>query len=74
MTLGDKFYLFSDGYIDQFGGPREKRFGSRQLSKLILEISELGIKEQGNIITSRMEEWKGGFDQIDDITFMGFKV
>jgi serine phosphatase RsbU (regulator of sigma subunit) len=74
MKPGDCFYLFSDGYIDQFGGPKEKRFGSKQLSNLINEIKPLDIKEQGQIIASKMDNWKTGVDQIDDITFMGFKV
>jgi serine phosphatase RsbU (regulator of sigma subunit) len=74
MKLGDCFYLFSDGYIDQFGGPKEKRFGSKQLLNLIKEIQAFDIKEQGKIISTKMEDWKKGEDQIDDITFMGFKV
>lgn len=74
MNGGDHFYMFSDGYIDQFGGPKNKRFGSKQLASLIKEMNGMDIKEQGRIMSNKMEEWKRGIDQIDDITIMGFKV
>lgn len=74
MKKGDHFYMFSDGYIDQFGGPQEKRFGSKRLNQLLHQIVHLDIKEQGAIISHTMAEWKGDQDQIDDITFMGFIV
>ncbi len=74
MKKNDRFYLFSDGYIDQFGGPNNKRFGSKRLNLLLNDIKELNIKDQGNVIKQTMKEWKGSEDQIDDITFMGLVV
>lgn len=74
MKKNDRFYLFTDGYIDQFGGPNNKRFGSKRLNLLLNEIKELGIKEQGEIIQQTMKDWKGSEDQIDDITFLGLVV
>lgn len=74
MKKGDRFYMCSDGYIDQFGGPNGKRFGSKRMTQLLNDIKELDIKEQGKIIEKTMIDWKGNEDQIDDITFMGFIV
>lgn len=74
MRKGDRFYMCSDGYIDQFGGPLGKRFGSKRLYELLNEINHLSIKEQGAIIEQTMKDWKGSEEQIDDITFMGFII
>lgn len=74
IKKGDCFYLLTDGYIDQFGGPHEKRYGSKRLFKLIANLYKKDIQEQGEIIKREMKRWKGIEEQIDDITFMGFKI
>ena len=74
MQKGDTIYLFSDGYIDQFGGPRGKKFMSKRLRQLFLEIQEMSMEEQKEHLDKTIEEWKGGGEQVDDILVIGVRV
>ena len=74
MKEGDKIYLFSDGYIDQFGGPRGKKFKSSGLKILLEEIHHLPMKEQSEIMESTFMEWMGDLEQVDDVVFIGIEV
>jgi len=78
LKKGDKIYLFSDGYRDQFGGPSSKKFMSKQFRKLIIENSFRGMTEQKEILEQTIEEWKSGFgikhEQTDDITIVGLEI
>lgn len=74
LQKGDCIYTFSDGYADQFGGPKGKKFKYRQLQQLLLSISQEPMKEQKNILSSRFELWKGHHEQIDDICILGIRV
>jgi len=67
-------YLFSDGYADQFGGPEGKKMKIARLKKIIGEISGLPAEQQQETIDRFYKEWKGDYDQVDDILFMGIKV
>jgi serine phosphatase RsbU (regulator of sigma subunit) len=67
-------YLFSDGYKDQFGGKENRKFLSKKLHKLLLEVHQLPMPEQMNILQTRLDEWKGTHDQTDDILVMGLKL
>ena len=67
-------YLASDGYQDQFGGKENRKFMTKQFRELLLEISHLPIKEQGNRIANIFERWKGKTHQIDDVLVMGIKI
>ena len=73
---GDMVYLFSDGYVDQFGGPgkRKKKFLIARLRKLFIEISNLPTTKQQNILLEKHIEWKGNNKQIDDILIMGVRL
>jgi len=71
---GDTFYMFSDGYVDQFGGPRAKKFMSKKFKELLLNICPKSMKEQREILDRTIEEWKGQIEQIDDIIVMGFRI
>lgn len=75
---GDKIYLFTDGYNDQFGGPKSKKFMSRNFKNLLLEISSKPMDEQLDILNNKLEEWKSGYTiknkQIDDITVLGIEL
>ena len=71
---GYSIYLFSDGYLDQFGGPQGKKFMSKNFKKLILEIQSLPIKEQGAAMEKVLLGWMGEISQIDDILVMGFRI
>lgn len=74
LKKGDCFYLFTDGYADQFGGPKGKKFKYSQFKKLLLSMFDKPMTEQGEILKKTMEEWKGELEQIDDILVIGVRV
>lgn len=69
----DMFYLFSDGYPDQFGGPENKKFKYKQFRNLLTSNSSLPAEKQKGIVEVTFSEWKGMNQQIDDVTVFGFK-
>lgn len=71
---GDCFYMFSDGYQDQFGGQKGKKFMSRRLNNLIRDIHQLPLDEQKEKLHQTLLNWKGSEEQIDDISLIGFKI
>jgi len=71
---GDHLYLFTDGYVDQFGGPNGKKFKNRQLEELLLKSATLPIEKQKQLIAGRLEDWKGGLEQVDDVCVIGIKI
>ncbi len=73
LSNGDAVYLFTDGYVDQFGGPNNKKFMSKRLKQLIAENKDRSMEEQCRIINRSFEEWKGEYNQIDDVAFIGIK-
>ncbi|MBI4648015.1 MAG: SpoIIE family protein phosphatase, partial [Bacteroidia bacterium] len=78
LNTGDKLYLFSDGFPDQFGGPKGKKFKYSAFKKLIAETSNLSMKEQSEQIEMALENWMNyegkSYEQIDDITVVGLKI
>lgn len=74
LSKGDAIYLFSDGYADQFGGEKGKKFKYRQMQELILSIHEKPMQEQMQLLNDTIEQWKGKLEQVDDILVMGIKV
>ncbi|MCW3071918.1 MAG: hypothetical protein JWO44_1808 [Bacteroidetes bacterium] len=74
LKKGDCVYLYSDGYADQFGGPKGKKFKYNQLKELVTAISTLPVQEQRNAIEARFDQWKGGLEQVDDVVIIGVKV
>lgn len=68
------FYLLSDGYEDQFGGEKDRKFSSRQLRELLLNIQTNDMETQHKIIKNTMENWQGKTKQIDDMLIVGVKV
>ncbi len=74
LQKGDLVYIFSDGFADQFGGPKGKKFKYAQLKELLLAIHEKPMKEQKNILENSFEEWKGSQEQIDDICLIGVRI
>jgi len=71
---GDAFYMFSDGYIDQFGGPENQKFKSRTFKELLLTIQDKNMVEQKEILDKTIEDWRGDYEQIDDILVFGIRV
>ena len=74
LQRNDAVYLFSDGYVDQMGGPHKKTFRSHRFKRLLLEIQDLPMEKQKDILMERMESWRGNVEQIDDILVLGFKT
>lgn len=74
IQKGDAFYLFSDGYADQFGGEKGKKFRSKPFKRLLVGIHYKSMPEQKKILDKTIENWKGDFDQIDDMLVIGFRV
>ncbi|MFW6248964.1 MAG: SpoIIE family protein phosphatase, partial [Bacteroidota bacterium] len=73
-NIGDSFYIFSDGYIDQIGGPEQKTFRSKQFKELLQSIQHQNMTEQKKTLSARFKAWKGKTEQIDDILVMGIKI
>jgi len=74
LNEGDTIYLFSDGLPDQFGGIDGKKLKIARLKKLIERIAKLPMTEQEKVVSEFFFEWKGDYDQVDDILLMGVKV
>ena len=70
---GDILYLFTDGFVDQFGGEKGKKFSSKQLRELLSEIHHLPMNEQKQKLEQNIESWKGKLEQVDDICVMGIR-
>lgn len=71
---GDVFYIFSDGYADQFGGDHGKKFLTKSFKELLLEIHSQPLDEQKTILEDTIEDWKGDHFQVDDILVIGIKI
>ncbi len=71
---GDVLYLYTDGYADQFGGPRGKKFKYKQLNDLLLEISKKPMEEQRSILDKTFEDWMGDLEQVDDVLLVGIRI
>lgn len=74
LQKGDYIYLYSDGFADQFGGPKGKKFKYNALKKLLISIHDLSPAQQHEAIKSAYENWKGSLEQIDDILVIGVRV
>jgi phosphoserine phosphatase RsbU/P len=74
MQPGDIYYIFSDGYADQFGGTENKKFLKRRLKALLHDISGLPMEEQKKRLGANFDEWKGRYEQVDDIMIIGVQV
>jgi tetratricopeptide (TPR) repeat protein len=78
LQKGDRLYLFSDGFQDQFGGPNGKKYKSKPFKRLLAETAQLSIEEQGKLLEKELDQWmhvNGQFyKQIDDITVLGLEI
>jgi serine phosphatase RsbU (regulator of sigma subunit) len=74
MMKGDVFYILSDGYIDQFGGPQGKKFMTKQFKELILEIYQKPMDEQSRLLEQTLIDWRGEIEQVDDIIIIGIRI
>ncbi len=74
LDKGDQLYLFSDGYVDQFGGPNRKKFKSKALKEVLLEIYQKEMEKQKELLHNQFFDWKGNIDQYDDVTLLGIRI
>lgn len=74
LKKGDVIYTFTDGYADQFGGPKGKKFKYKQLEDILMSICLLSMPEQLAILSQKFEDWKAELDQVDDVLIIGVKV
>jgi len=71
---GDLLYLGSDGFQDQLGGERMKKFSSKKLHELLTNLSYLPCGIQKEILEETFEEWKSNYDQVDDVCIVGIEL
>ncbi|HEY4799982.1 MAG TPA: triple tyrosine motif-containing protein, partial [Bacteroidia bacterium] len=74
LQPGDMLYMFSDGYADQFGGEKGKKFMIKRLHAALGEINMLPVLEQKELLNNRIEDWKGNHSQVDDILVIGIRL
>jgi serine phosphatase RsbU (regulator of sigma subunit) len=74
LQKNDSVFMSSDGYPDQFGGAKGKKFKTRNLEKLFVEISDLPVDQQFTILSTVFNNWKEGYEQLDDICVFGVKI
>ncbi len=74
IKKNDALYLFSDGYVDQLGGPSRKTFRSRKFRELLIEVQQEPMENQKKILDKSLAKWQGDVEQIDDILVLGIKL
>ncbi len=74
LEKGDRIYLITDGFADQFGGPDSKKFKAKNLKNLLVQISHEKIQQQIEILKTTFFQWKGNLEQIDDVCIMGIEI
>jgi serine phosphatase RsbU (regulator of sigma subunit) len=74
LEIGDTFYIFTDGFIDQKGGKDNKKFMSKNFRNLLLDIHDQAMHDQKDILDRSLSEWMGNKSQMDDILVIGVRV
>lgn len=74
LQKNDCVFMFTDGYADQFGGPKGKKFMYKPLKNLLASICEKPMKEQLEIVRNTFSKWKGNLEQVDDVCIIGIKI
>ncbi len=74
LKAGDIVYTFTDGFADQFGGPKGKKFKYSQLMEKLVAIGNSELEEQKNILEKTFEDWKGNLEQVDDVLIIGIRI
>jgi serine phosphatase RsbU (regulator of sigma subunit) len=74
LTKGDTLYIFTDGYQDQFGGEKGKKFRASELKELLLASQNKNMVAQKKILDDAFEKWKGNLEQIDDVCVIGVRI
>ena len=74
LQKGDSIYLFTDGFVDQKGGPNNKKFLSTNFKRSLLDIQTLSMDEQKQSLDDTLENWRKGLAQVDDVLVMGIRI
>jgi ligand-binding sensor domain-containing protein/serine phosphatase RsbU (regulator of sigma subunit) len=74
LQKNDIIYIFTDGYQDQFGGPKEKKYRVSQMREFFMSIFEQPMEEQRKLIDASFESWKGDLEQVDDVCVIGVRI
>jgi len=74
LLSGDIVYVFSDGYADQFGGLKGKKYMYKQFRETLLSIKDLPMEKQRLALDNKIEKWKGSYEQVDDILIIGVQI
>ena len=74
LEKGDTIYIFSDGYSDQFGGARGKKYKTTNFKNFLLSIQESSMPKQLTILDAEFEKWRGSMEQIDDVCVIGLRI
>lgn len=74
LKQGDSIYLLTDGYADQFGGAKGKKFKYKQMQERIISNNSKAMYQQEDILNEAIEDWKGNLEQVDDILIIGIKL
>ncbi|UKN01158.1 SpoIIE family protein phosphatase [Paracrocinitomix mangrovi] len=74
VESGDQIYLFSDGFIDQFGGPKGKKFKASNFKELLLSVAKESPQKQKQLIDEAFESWKSSLEQLDDVCVIGVRI
>jgi serine phosphatase RsbU (regulator of sigma subunit) len=74
LKKGDTFYIFSDGYVDQFGGANLKKYLSKNFRNTLLEMQSMPMLQQGTRLNEIFEDWRKDVEQIDDVTVIGVRI
>ncbi|MCW3071989.1 MAG: protein serine/threonine phosphatase [Bacteroidetes bacterium] len=74
LEKGDCVYVFTDGYADQFGGEKGKKFKYKPLQQLLISNQHMGMQEQKKVLDDTIESWRGALEQVDDILMIGIRI
>ncbi len=74
LQKDDCVYIYTDGYADQFGGPKGKKFKYNKFKDLLVENAHLGMDDQYNALNKAFMDWKGNQEQVDDVLVIGLKI
>lgn len=74
FSRSTRFYLYTDGIRDQFGGPDDKKFSEKRLNELLFSIHHLPMAKQRMLVKEKLEQWMEGYEQIDDVLLAGWTL
>jgi serine phosphatase RsbU (regulator of sigma subunit) len=74
VEKGDSIFLFSDGFADQFGGPKGKKYKYLPFQQKLTSITDVTIPQQSHMMRKEFMDWKGNHEQVDDVLLIGIKI